>query len=242
LQTLSLLANALDELGREEVRDVLRLANRRDPGDFHINVQLGWALSHGHKGNLDEAIRFYTAAVALRPRNAPARTFLAIALYDRGRPEDALAEYRMAIEIDRRFWVGYEALGIFQYNTGNYDDAVITFTKAIEIAPEFWKGWYWRGRAYERCHQWREAVSDLSKALERKQGEQPVQRLRGMCYAALGNWREAQADLAPFVLVHGDDDACVPVACLFLLVRDMAAYRKLCGRVASRAGQMTDMR
>jgi serine/threonine-protein kinase len=116
LQSLSLMGWALESAGAsEQAAAFLRRAQRAHPDDFWINFQLGWSLDHGrHAGparpRQDEVIRFYTAALALRPRNVPVHLFLGHALAGRGHYEEAAAVYRRAAELDpgesaHRYWL-----------------------------------------------------------------------------------------------------------------------------------------
>ena len=68
---------------------VLRRAQQLYPGDVWINHELGKVLES--RGRLDEAIRFYTAARAIRPETAHE---LAHALEKRGDSDESLAVHR----------------------------------------------------------------------------------------------------------------------------------------------------
>ncbi len=66
--TASLLAKMLDNQGaHDEAIDVLLAAWRRSPGDFWINHDLGRMLNRSEPPRREEALRFLTAAVALKP-------------------------------------------------------------------------------------------------------------------------------------------------------------------------------
>jgi serine/threonine protein kinase/tetratricopeptide (TPR) repeat protein len=67
---------------------VLRKAAQRHPGDLWVNSELGHVL--GNLGRLDEAIRFLTAARAIRPETAQP---LARALAERGDFDEAIAVF-----------------------------------------------------------------------------------------------------------------------------------------------------
>src|SRR5262249_33774734 len=85
LQTLTFLGEVLNSSPTPGAHDlavaILRAAQRKYPEDFWINYRLAWALHHAQDRHLDkatryeEAIRNYTVAVALRPRNARVRVF-----------------------------------------------------------------------------------------------------------------------------------------------------------------------
>jgi serine/threonine-protein kinase len=87
--SLQLLGAALyaggDHTGAESV---LRRAQRRHPRDVWVNYELGMVLQR--LGPLDEAIRFLTAARAIRPETAHV---LAHALYSRGDTDEAIAVF-----------------------------------------------------------------------------------------------------------------------------------------------------
>ena len=85
-ESISRLAYALGHLGeREKETALLRRAQRAHPEDFWINQDLARSLLGA--GQPDEAVRFYSAAVAIRPRSHLALRGLREALRAAGRPE-----------------------------------------------------------------------------------------------------------------------------------------------------------
>jgi serine/threonine-protein kinase len=92
-----LAATSLRLLGAELARSgdplgsvaVLRAAQQRHPGDLYTNLNLGEVLAAGARR--EDAIRYYTAARAIRPESAHA---LAHALEERGDSDDAIAVFR----------------------------------------------------------------------------------------------------------------------------------------------------
>lgn len=89
-ESISRLAYALGHLGeREEEASLLRRAQRAHPEDFWINHDLARSLMRG--GQPDEAARFYSAALAVRPRSELIRAALGDALRAAGRMEEATA-------------------------------------------------------------------------------------------------------------------------------------------------------
>ncbi len=71
---------------REGSAEVLRAAWRRFPGNYWVNLELGFSswtsssLEGGHYERPDEAMRFLAAAVAIRPGSSHAFNLLGIAL------------------------------------------------------------------------------------------------------------------------------------------------------------------
>jgi serine/threonine protein kinase/Tfp pilus assembly protein PilF len=135
--TLSLLvsSNSLDS-GRAE--SLLRQAQQAHPDDFHINFQLAWTLAYDPRPHppLDEAIRFYTAALALRPRNAPTWYWLADVLRARGRVDEQITCDRQAIALDPDFVRPYLALSHALEAQGKRDEAVAVLRKAADTTSD----------------------------------------------------------------------------------------------------------
>ena len=76
---------------------LLRRAQQAFPGDFWINHELGMALLNCQPPQYEEAIRFLTVAVALRPDSPGVRLNLGTALASAGRLDEANGAYRQAI-------------------------------------------------------------------------------------------------------------------------------------------------
>jgi len=93
--SLHLLGAGLNDAGDSaRAESVLRLAQQRHPGDVWVNYTLGTVLVK--LSRRDEAIRFYTAARAIRPETAHE---LAHALDSRGSSDEAIAVFRNLKEL-----------------------------------------------------------------------------------------------------------------------------------------------
>jgi len=133
--TIRSLARAL--VKEKEVESAIRLlrdAQAAHPGDFWLNFLLGSALSEKH--NWGEAIRFDTAAVAIRPDSAGALRNLGYDLRHRKRPDEALAAFRRANELDPACARGYRELGAVLIDLGKLDEAIDAYRRAIELDPK----------------------------------------------------------------------------------------------------------
>jgi tetratricopeptide (TPR) repeat protein len=127
VQTLSLLFQSAEET--EQSRSLLRRAQREHPDNFHLTFQLAWGAPP------EEAIRFYTAALSIRPRNASTAYFLGNALRARGRPDEAIALFRKAILLDPGCARAYFALIDALLKQGQPDEANAVVRKLIESRP-----------------------------------------------------------------------------------------------------------
>src|SRR5262249_58980255 len=97
-EELFLMHMALHTRGNGAVA-LLRRAQEAFPGDFWINHDLGFALLGCQPPRNEEAVRFLTAAVALRPESAGARLNLGAALSRGGHLDEAAAAYHQAIRL-----------------------------------------------------------------------------------------------------------------------------------------------
>jgi tetratricopeptide (TPR) repeat protein len=113
---------------------LLREAQIAYPADFWLNFELAQKLQE--KGNYAEAVRFYTAAVSIRPHAVAARNNLGVVLDKQKRSDEAITCYRTAIEIDPGFAVAYENLGVALRGQKKLDEAETCQRKAIELDPE----------------------------------------------------------------------------------------------------------
>jgi serine/threonine-protein kinase len=119
------------------VEEVLRQAQRRRPDDFWLNHHLGWGCLYDFRpARLEEAIRYYSMAVALRPQSPGARMNLGLALYDKGRLDDAIAEHREAIRLDPHYPNAHTSLGVALQAKGKVDEAIACWRKAIDLDPK----------------------------------------------------------------------------------------------------------
>jgi tetratricopeptide (TPR) repeat protein len=117
---------------------VLRVAQRKYPDDFWINFQLAWSFEYAAppKKDLAEAVRFYSVALALRPRNVPTHLFLGRALRNDGKLDEALGVYRRAIVLAPDNVVAHYGLGCTLLARKEVDVAIAAFSKAIELNPQ----------------------------------------------------------------------------------------------------------
>ncbi len=107
---LGLLGKALVAVGEVELAvSVLQRAHQRFAGDVWINFDLAMALKSLHPPRTDEAIRYFTAAQALRPESAHA---LGHALQEAFRDDEAITVFRGLCETSRNVAHHHLCLGI----------------------------------------------------------------------------------------------------------------------------------
>jgi serine/threonine-protein kinase len=133
-------ALALTRLARRlrpaQAVDLLRRAQQVHPADFWVNHDLGMALREVKPPERDEAVRFLTATVALRPESPGAHCNLGQALRGKGQLDAALASYQKALALDPKYAAALCNLGVAQADKGQLDAAIASFKKAIDLDPK----------------------------------------------------------------------------------------------------------
>jgi serine/threonine protein kinase/Flp pilus assembly protein TadD len=109
---------------------------QKHPSDFLLNYQLGWCIAELRPSRWEKPLRYYTAAVALRPQNAGAHHGVAIALHEMGHLDGAIAEYREAIRLKKDWMGAHENLGIALRNKGQLDEAIVAHQEGIRLKKD----------------------------------------------------------------------------------------------------------
>jgi tetratricopeptide (TPR) repeat protein len=165
------------------------------PGDFWANHELANLLHYASQPpQLEEAIRYYYAALALRPGNpaewsARGRAYCAVKQYDK-----ALADFTKATELDPKYAYAWEMRGSLYFQLQQFDKAAADFTRAIELGQKFELAWRRRALAYRGSQQYDKAIADYTRAIEVKPELAENWSGRGITYWRLGQWALSQAD------------------------------------------------
>jgi tetratricopeptide (TPR) repeat protein len=196
--TAYLLGHALRDLGAvDRAVAVLRQAHRHHPEDFWLNDALGWFNQDAFRPpRYDEALRYYSMAVAVRPRNVAPHQAVARLLAAQGALEEAIAEYSKALELDRRNRGLLMERARAYHNFHQYEKALADFSKVIELDPKSALAWTSRGSTYNALKQWDKAIADHSKAIDLDPKLAWAWRERGWTYNALKQWDKAIADFS----------------------------------------------
>jgi serine/threonine-protein kinase len=129
-----LLALTLRDVGESEAAErLLRQGQLRHPADVWLNYELAFTLQKRRPPRLEEAVRFYTAARAVRPEFGHA---LAHALEQAGRIDEAVAQFREMSRLQPRDARQYNCLGIALSAQGKLDEAIDALRKALALRPD----------------------------------------------------------------------------------------------------------
>jgi tetratricopeptide (TPR) repeat protein len=113
-----------------------------------------------------QAVRFLTAAVALRPDSPGANLNLGNALKDKGQVDAAMACYQKAIQLDPKYATPHNNLGTALADKGKVEEAIACFRRAIDLDPKFAGAHHNLGRALVGKGQVDEAIACWRKAVE----------------------------------------------------------------------------
>jgi serine/threonine protein kinase/Flp pilus assembly protein TadD len=222
-EALFVLERGLRQRGATEAAAaLLRRAREAFPGDFWINHDLGLALQECQPPQYDEAIRFLTAAVALRPGSAKVRLNLGGALWRKGRLDEAVATFRQAVELEPGCAEAHGKLGDALASEGRLDEAVAAFRKAVQLRPYYAEAYSDLGNALWRKGQLDEAVAAYRKAVERKP-----------------NWAEAHTRLGAALVAGGQPEEALPLILRAIeLSPDYAEAHHALGNALARKGRL----
>ncbi|HUB25488.1 MAG TPA: tetratricopeptide repeat protein [Tepidisphaeraceae bacterium] len=142
----------------------LRQVQKEYPGDFWTNFTLGDALRGA--GDPEESVRYYQAALAVRPESAIAHGNLGMALIAAGRTDDAIDQFREGIRIDPGFAHGHYSLGLALRSQGKVEEAIVELGEAIRIEKGNADYHYNLALALNEKGNLPEAISQFRQALE----------------------------------------------------------------------------
>jgi tetratricopeptide (TPR) repeat protein len=165
--TLERLGRALHSLDAvEEAVKLLHRARRLRPDDFLVNFVLAEVLSELKPPQYyEEAVRYYTAASALRPDSPAVYYNSGFLLQTLGDNDGASTCYDQAIEADPGFHLAYNNRGLLWYGRKEYDRAIADYSEAHRLDPKFAIALYNRGNARYAKKQYDKAVADYAESI-----------------------------------------------------------------------------
>jgi len=99
------------------------------------------------RGDIDLAIRYYSDAIRLNPREAATYNNRGYAYLQKGDQDRAIADYDKAIGLNPRYAKAYFCRASGYENKGDQDKAVADYTAAIRLDPRYARAYCNRGMA-----------------------------------------------------------------------------------------------
>jgi serine/threonine protein kinase/tetratricopeptide (TPR) repeat protein len=127
----------LASLGARDVAiRLLRRVQKVYPDDLWANSNLADVLRNNRPPQYEEAIRYSTAAIALRPSSAGLHINLGASLHYVGRLEEAIEEYRECLRLAPRYAHARCSLVNNLIELGKSEEAEAVAREAVELFPE----------------------------------------------------------------------------------------------------------
>jgi tetratricopeptide (TPR) repeat protein len=147
-----------------------------------------------NRGEWDQAIAEYTAALREDPNNVAAYTGRGDAFRKKGDPDTAIADYTQAIRLNPDYARAYHNRGIAYYDKKDYDRAIADYTKRIQLDPNYVDAYFSRGIAYRNKGDNDRAIADYTQAIRLDPNHAIAYLNRGSAHWMKGNKAQARAD------------------------------------------------
>jgi serine/threonine protein kinase/Flp pilus assembly protein TadD len=161
---LAAVGRAFPAQKRPHQLDLLRRLQRAYQADLWVNMDLAGVLDQ--EGHSAEAVRYYTAALALRPDNAGILVNRALALGRADELDAAVADLAQAIFLAPAYPTAHFDLGVMRDRQGKWDDAIACYRKAIALDREFAEPYINLGSALNKKGDLKEAIRCCRRAIE----------------------------------------------------------------------------
>jgi tetratricopeptide (TPR) repeat protein len=170
-ETLHIMGDALYESGaKEQALTLLSQAQLHYPDDWWISNLLGWCCLTAEPPRYDEAIRYYTAAQALRPQNPYTLDGVGRGLLGKKASAEALAVYARSIKLKPELSTTWCWAGVAHYEMGRQDEAIAAYKEAIRLEPDFAEPHNNLGVSYRETGRLDEAIAACKEAIRLEPG------------------------------------------------------------------------
>lgn len=133
------------------------------------NYELHIALADVYmvQADLDNAIKTYCDAIAVKGDNYLAYAKMGLAMWEKGYAEEAVVSFTKAIELNPDCDIAHNNLGVVYLDAfADKDEALKCFMKAIELNPNYTLAYFNAGRAYEEMHDAENAASYYQMSID----------------------------------------------------------------------------
>jgi eukaryotic-like serine/threonine-protein kinase len=174
---------------------LLRRGLERFPGNFWLNHDLGIVLGQQNPPRCEEAVRYLTAALALRSDSPGVYYNLGAALCANKDLDGAIRAFQAALKIDPNYTKAWCNLGIALTEKKDLDGAVRACQAALRIDPQFANAHIQLGNVLLFKDDGEGAIREYQAALEINPKLGMALFNLGRAYAHCGQWKQA---LNPF--------------------------------------------
>jgi tetratricopeptide (TPR) repeat protein len=189
----------------------LQQAVQRHPGDFWLNHELGMALLDQRPPRAAEAVRYLTAARALRPESPGVYLNRGHALRDAGELDAAIADFRQAVALAPEYASAHIKLGLaLGEGKGLWNEAIAEYRQALATRQDSPEAHLNLGGALQKTGRTDEAIAECREAIRLK-GDFPEAHTnlgaalgaKGLLDEEIAEYRQALATRQDFPQAHG---------------------------------------
>jgi tetratricopeptide (TPR) repeat protein len=195
---LLFVAHSLPTSMRPTRLNLFRRIQGAHPADLWANQALGDDLYEN--GKPAEAVRYLTAALALRPDNPGLYLNLGDALKNAGELGAAITAYQRSIALAPRYGAGHFAIAVCLEDEGRLKDAIAGYREALRINENDFDArsrlslaLKADGRHEDAIAEFHRIIADCSKVIERDPENALAWSALGNCYFVLGQYDTAVA-------------------------------------------------
>jgi eukaryotic-like serine/threonine-protein kinase len=190
--TLVSLATGLRERGAlEEAAGLLTAAQKEQPGDFWLNLELATTIRLWRPAEPRDALPFLTAALALSNGNPGTYAYIGNAQLKAGKLTDAVLSYRQAIARKPELALAHINLGYALNALGHLKDAEAALLTATKLDPRSHLAYYNLGLNLQRQHDDGRAAEAYRRAITIKPDYTEALNNYGNALTSIGRFAEA---------------------------------------------------
>jgi len=179
--------------------DVIQKSPNKARGHYNLG------LAHHDLGRLDEAVREFKTALALKADDADAHINLGKVYKDLGRLEEAVLEYKAAITVNPNHADAHINLGVVYQNLGHLKEAIEEYQRALTLKPDDADAQNNLGLIYLEQGKLQEALKAFEEAVKLKPDNTDVLDNLGVVYQKLGYLNEAIHEYRTALTLKPDD-------------------------------------
>jgi eukaryotic-like serine/threonine-protein kinase len=166
--TVYLLSLVLEESGKQSLAiEILLAAQKRHPGDFWINFNLGNLLASYNTTPIQAAdgVGYLRVALGQRPESPMVHLVIGFALWRQNKPAEAEAAFRSALKLKSDYARAHLNLGVVLGEQGKTEEGIAEYREAIRLAPNYGKAHMNVAYALEKKGELDEAEAEIREAV-----------------------------------------------------------------------------
>jgi tetratricopeptide (TPR) repeat protein len=172
--------------------ELFRRIQRAYPADLWANLDLAMVLVLS--GRHGEAIRYFTAALALRPDNPGIYLNRGTCFVVLKETDAAIADYERCLDLAPNYFAAFRGLSHVLKQQGRLQDALAVCHKAVEACPDRAEAWCDRANFLLELDEFHKAIADSTRAIQLDAKLAAAWAARGEAYRKVEQYDKAIAD------------------------------------------------